>query len=461
MMFTLNGSLLLVACLALIQAAPVPGGSKPPPPQRNDANSLTELWGTEGNKYPTVFIHGLAGWSEQRPILGFLNYWGGATQNLLEVTREQGFTVVAPGVGPLSSNWERACEAFAQLTGTKTDYGVERSVKFGHSRYGEDWTGKAMLPEFAANFKPSAGKVQKINMVGHSMGGPTARMLTHFLTYGSQVEMDACTNTKTVCSPLFWTNKTTSYVNSVLALSGTHQGSQVDDYLHATKGLVNFVKGLFATLVGVNNFNKVDVWDLQLGHWGLDQRPSETFPNYLERVCASPWFLGKSNAFFDLSVAFQSDSLLSFVKNSPDTTYFSVAGRTTNYVFGVALAEITTNLFLIPFANLIGTYSNSSLPALRQYNQEDWRQNDGLVSIASSRSPSSGYKDFNLDMSASSSRDLATTAPARVPQKGTYNYLGELDNVDHAAFLAWFDPIPGLRDDLYVNIMRVIGSVAL
>ncbi|KAI8607314.1 Alpha/Beta hydrolase protein, partial [Chytriomyces sp. MP71] len=265
---------LVVLYSAAVIAVPLPAGT----------SSLTDLWGTQGNKYPTVFLHGLAGWGEQRPILGFLNYWGGATQNLLTLTRAQGFTVVAPNMGPLSSNWERACEAFAQLTGSKTDYGVGRSVMFGHARFGEDWSGKAMLPDFAANFQPGSKTFNKINVVGHSMGGPTARTLTHLLTFGSQTEMDACANTKTACSPLFWTNKTSSYVNGVLALSGVHQGSQVDDYLHATNGLVTFTKTLFSTLVGINNFNNIDLWDLQLGHWGLNQNSGEMFPDYLARV---------------------------------------------------------------------------------------------------------------------------------------------------------------------------------
>ncbi|KAI8609436.1 Alpha/Beta hydrolase protein [Chytriomyces sp. MP71] len=355
-------------------------------------------------------------------------------------------------MGPLSSNWERACESFSQLTGSKTDYGVARSVMFGHARFGEDWSGKAMLPDFAANFQPGSKAFNKINVVGHSMGGPTARTLTHLLTFGSQTEMDACANTKTVCSPLFWTNKTSSYVNGVLALSGVHQGSQVDDYLHATDGWVMFLKSLFTTLVGLNNYNNVDLWDLQLDHWGLNQNAGESFPDYLERVCASPWFLSKSNAYFDLSVSSQSDPLLSFVKNSPTTTYFSVAGLTTFYALGVALAELSTNLLLTPFANLIGTYSNSSLPALQTYSQADWRENDGLVAIASSRGPASGFNSFNVDMKAASSGDLTNSAPSSAPQKGNYNYLGNLDNVDHLAIIG----IPVL----YSNIMRVLGAVA-
>ncbi|KAI8620370.1 Alpha/Beta hydrolase protein [Chytriomyces sp. MP71] len=450
MKFQLDTYLLLSACTVAVNAVPVPEGITP-----------SSLWAERGNNYPTVFLHGILGWGEDAPLLGFLNYFGGATQNLLDVARSQGFTVVSPHMGPLSSNWERACEAFAQLTGLKTDYGVARSTQFGHARFGEDWTGNATLPSFAANFQLGSTTVIKINLVGHSMGGPTARMLTHLLTFGSQAEMDACASAKTACSPLFWTNKTETYVHSLLTLSGVHQGSPVADYLHATNGLYPFAKTVFSALVGINNVNNANlIWDMQLGHWGLKQNPGESFLTFLERVCNSHWYSFKSNALYDLQVGAQSDPLLSFVQNNPKTTYFSVAGLSTNYLFGIALAEISTNLLLAPFANLIGTYSNSSLPVLQTYTQEYWRNNDGMVPIASSRGPNSGFNSFNVDMDASSVSDLANSAPAGVPQQGTYNYLGAVDNVDHLAIVGTLDLIPGLRDALYINIMRIVGSVA-
>ncbi|KAJ3226385.1 hypothetical protein HDU81_007340 [Chytriomyces hyalinus] len=452
--------LLLVSALhLLVSASPIPGGSTPP--AKNDASSLKQLWNSQGNKHPTVFIHGLLGWGESRKLLGIINYWGGATQNLLDTLRGQGHVVFAPNVGALSSCWERACETFAQLTGTTTDYGVDRSTKFSHERFGKDHTGKALVPGFAANFGSANASVVKVNLVGHSMGGPTARMLAHLLAFGSQAEIDACAKAGVVCSPLFWTNKTQSYVNGVFAMSGVHQGSVVDDYLQASGGRVQFVKTLFSALVGVNNLNDLDIWDLQLGHYGLDQNRGESFVDYLDRVCKSSWFLSSTNALFDLSVANQDHPLLSFVKNAPGTTYFSMAGVTTNYLAGISLAQITTNLFLAPFANLIGTYSNSSLTILNTYSKQDWRQNDGLVMIASSRGPKSGYMDYEMNMESDDDSALAKSAPASVPVKGTYNYVGEWDRVDHIAMIGLFDLVPGLRDKFFTNMMRVLSSLPI
>ncbi|KAJ3223069.1 hypothetical protein HDU81_009442 [Chytriomyces hyalinus] len=444
--------LVLLTSQQLAQATPVPAALS--------ATSLKQLWNSAGNQNPTVFIHGLLGWGESRKLLGTLNYWGGITQNLLDVLRNQGYTVLAPNVGPLSSNWERACETFAQLTGTKTDYGVDRSTRFQHARFGEDHSGNALLPSFAANFASSSSPVVKINLVGHSLGGPTARTFAHLLAFGSQQEMDACAKAGVVCSPLFWTNKTQSYVTGVFAVSGVHQGSVVDDYLQATNGRVQFIKTLFSALVGANNLNNLDIWDLQLGHYGLNQNSGEMFTAYLDRVCSSSWFLSSTNALFDLSVENQGNSLLSFVKNAPGVTYFSIAGVSTNYLLGISLAQITTNLFLAPFANLIGTYSNSSLTVLDTYTLRDWRQNDGLVMVASSRGPKSGFNAFGLDMEAGWESDLVYSAPTSAPVKGTYNYVGEWDRGDHLAIIGLFDLIPGLRTNVYVNILRVLSSLA-
>jgi triacylglycerol lipase len=109
---------------------------------------------------------------------------------------------MVPNMGPINSNWDRACEVYAQLAGTVVDYGVARSLKLGHKRFGRDHTGRAMYPEILKN--PNA----RINMIGHSMGSPTARGLAYLLAKGSQEEMDAAAKARVQASPLFWTNRT-------------------------------------------------------------------------------------------------------------------------------------------------------------------------------------------------------------------------------------------------------------
>jgi triacylglycerol lipase len=105
-------------------------------------------------------------------------------------------------MGPFSSNHERACEAYAQLTGTRVDYGLARSRRFGHDRYGKDYTSAGpLIPGFGTD--PTV----KVHLIGLSMGGPTSRMLAYYLEYGLQEEEDASKEANEQVSPLFATKK--------------------------------------------------------------------------------------------------------------------------------------------------------------------------------------------------------------------------------------------------------------
>ena len=54
-------------------------------------------------------------------------------------------------VEPFSSNRDRACELYAQMKGTRTDYGIAHSRRHNHERYGRDFTGKALLKDENGN----------------------------------------------------------------------------------------------------------------------------------------------------------------------------------------------------------------------------------------------------------------------------------------------------------------------
>lgn len=51
------------------------------------------------------------GWAS--PVFGY-SYFGGVV-NLADILARQGWSVICPQVGPVSSNWERACELYSQL----------------------------------------------------------------------------------------------------------------------------------------------------------------------------------------------------------------------------------------------------------------------------------------------------------------------------------------------------------
>ena len=92
-------------------------------------------------QHPYVFVHGMMGWGEDKKFYKGLPYWGMVTGNYPRRMREKGYEVYTPTVSPLGSAWDRACELYAQLTGTRVDYGAAHSKKYGHDRYGRDYSG--------------------------------------------------------------------------------------------------------------------------------------------------------------------------------------------------------------------------------------------------------------------------------------------------------------------------------
>jgi triacylglycerol esterase/lipase EstA (alpha/beta hydrolase family) len=58
-------------------------------------------------------VPGFSGWGA--PLLGTLNYWGGV-EDIPKLLLNKGYTVIVSSIGPLSSNWERACELYRELT---------------------------------------------------------------------------------------------------------------------------------------------------------------------------------------------------------------------------------------------------------------------------------------------------------------------------------------------------------
>ncbi|MHA1819001.1 MAG: esterase/lipase family protein, partial [Promethearchaeota archaeon] len=139
------------------------------------ANRVMGSSGSNGNDFPIVFIHGAGGWGEDE-LLGF-NYWGGF-HSIPDLLRSLGFKVYVLQVGPVSSSWDRAVEAFYEIKGGRVNYGAAHSAKFGHNQYGREFSG--FYPEWGT-LNPD-GTIKKIHIIAHSMGGQTARVLNTLLS---------------------------------------------------------------------------------------------------------------------------------------------------------------------------------------------------------------------------------------------------------------------------------------
>lgn len=89
----------------------------------NDSQAILDTDAFKTN-YPYIFVHGMGGWGTSNSFYDDSPYWGGGLSNnpesdMIKILNENGVEAYAPSVGPLSSAWDRACELYAQLTGSQ------------------------------------------------------------------------------------------------------------------------------------------------------------------------------------------------------------------------------------------------------------------------------------------------------------------------------------------------------
>ena len=143
--------------------------------------------------------------------------------------RDKGYEAYAASVGPMSGAWYQACELYAQLSGTTVDYGEAHSAAHGHARYGREYTTQ-LAPGWGT--KTPGGQLIKANLVGHSFGGATVRMLASLLEYGNEAEVTASGEN---ASELFKGGKG-DYINSVTALCADRKSTRLNSsHLRASR----------------------------------------------------------------------------------------------------------------------------------------------------------------------------------------------------------------------------------
>lgn len=202
-------------------------------------NADTESFKTD---YTYVYVHGLGGWGEYDIVNHIVPYWGTMGGDLMKYLNSRGFDCAAASVSPIESCWDRACELYAQLTGTRTDYGKYHSEHNNHKRYGEDYTGKALIENFSAE--------DKINLLGHSFGGATVLQFLDLMADGSAEERAVTPQDE--LSPLFTGGKA-DWIYSVTTLAAPMNGSSA---YYIKNEILNdknatFEERLVANLVGM------------------------------------------------------------------------------------------------------------------------------------------------------------------------------------------------------------------
>lgn len=162
--------------------------------------------------YAYVFVHGFAGWGEYNFLNKVFPYWGVKNGDITKYLSSRGFDCHAASVSATTSAWDRACELYAQLTGTVTDYGAVHSKNCGHNRFGKDYSKNRLIEKWSAK--------NKINLIGHSFGGATVRMLAELMANGSVDERNGGNDV----SDLFKGGKA-DWIYSITTVCAPHNGT--------------------------------------------------------------------------------------------------------------------------------------------------------------------------------------------------------------------------------------------
>lgn len=356
----------------------------------------------EGNDYPIVLVHGFAGWGRSE-LLGY-KYWGGFSDFQQKLTNS-GHTTYTATVGPFSSNWDRACELYAYIKGGTVDYGEAHAAEHGHARYGRTYPG--LYPQWGQ--VDANGEINKIHLIGHSMGGQTIRTLVQLLKEGNQEERSTTSNVNS----LFEGGK--SWVYSVTSISTPHDGTTLADGANMLKDLGKDTLSAMATLAGGN-----PLYDFKLDQWGLTKYAGESCWSYVDRVFnSSVW--NESNKDFstwDLSTDGASE-LNEWVEAQSDVYYFSYTTEATysGLITGNNYPEpFNMNLLFHPTSIFIGSYTRNE-PG-RAIINSSWFSNDGVVNAISQNGPKLNSSDVIVNYNGSS-------------QIGKWNFMGTFNGYDH------------------------------
>lgn len=343
-----------------------------------DKNGLLDDIGDElsvKKEYPCVLVHGMGGWGEGAEMNKASPYWGASSGSISAYLRTQEIEVAEATVGPFSSAWDRACELYAQMTGTRVDYGEAHSKAHNHARFGRTYT-EPLVKEW--------NKKHKINLIGHSFGGNTIRLFTSIMEYGSQAEMNAGGEE---CSPFFKGGKG-DYINSVTTLASPHNGSTL--FYVVDHGLIieTVLAGLKVT-DNISGYIGTDAVDFQLEHFGITSGNDNTVSQV--NVAFSN---GTDNSFYDLS-PHGAKVLNETIKTVDSVYYFSYVYCTTEKspLSNNHIPTSSTMGVLVPTATLIGRYRDESREI-----DNSWLPNDGLVNVVSAKYPlGEEFKEYTDD----------------------------------------------------------------
>ena len=395
--------------------------------------------------YPTVFVHGLLGWGARDALYRAVPYWGLAAGDVLGYLNACGYDCRAASVGIISSAWDRACELYAELTGGTADYGIAHAQRFGHARFGTAYP-NPLVPDWGAD--------RPIDLVGHSFGGATARLLAQLLAHGCPEEVQAAEAAGETPSPLFTGGKT-GWVHALVAIAAPHDGST---FLDVQPDAANALSTLFlgaARALGISAFK--DVYDFRLDQFGIRRDPDEPITTAALRMLAQNPLPAGDSAFDDLRCA-GARALNARIDTLPDAWYFSIPCCRTlpRLLTHDQKPDTAMTPLLWPFSTAMGR-AGGAVPS-------DWLPNDGLVNTVSALYPtdSAGRCLTKSGQTGYIQQDGYSNVSY---QPGVWNVM-PVRHYDHGNFIAGM-PVPDLASQsvtalrqFYLSLMDNLSHVS-
>ncbi len=305
------------------------------------------------------------GWGSDE--MGKYSYWGGKN-SYVQNLKDEGYEIIAVSVGPISSNWDRAVEAFYQIKGGQVDYGLKHSEK---NKIIQKPDGKKYIGLY-----PEWDEDHPIHIIGHSMGGQTARMLNYLLTEeiyesGSKKEKSNLLGKSHI-----------GWIKSITTISTPHDGTTLANIITSSIPYIQYFAGI-AGLFGTNYFS----FDLQ--QFGLKKEKNETWLTFLTRLNKNPIINTKNFSAYDLSLDGAKD-FNGYSQASPNVYYFSFVTSTTrkNKKTGLHIPNENTPLLNKARAKLIGSRTGYWIDGTKT--DSLWYENDGVVNSVSMFGPTTG-----------------------------------------------------------------------
>ena len=355
-------------------------------------------------------------------LLGY-KYWGGLV-DLEEKLRDEGYETYTATVGPVSSNWDRACELYAYIVGGTVDYGEAHAKKYGHKRYGRTFDG----------MYKNISDTNKIHLIGHSMGGQTVRTFTQLLSEGCEEERNYNQNN---ISPLFLGDK--HWVRSVTTISTPNDGTTLSDALPARE-LISTTIGTLGTITGKSDLMS-SLYDFKLDQFGLKKKSGESSARYMGRILSSNiWTETTDIGPYDLTT-YGAEKLNRWVKAQPDVYYFSWTTQATkeSLISSHSIPIVgPMNPLFYGSATLMGRYTRNKagLPII----DKKWFDNDGAVNAVSQAGPTLGSNDVIEKFKGE-------------PKVGQWTVMPTLINTDHMDIVGTFGNVKGWYID-YAQQLR-------